>query len=109
MVATVGWLEKKKINWWRLLDDFSKRKAAKNKAHLEVTIRRLEKIKLTWWSQSEGWRKESSPGGHNQKVGKKKAHLVVTIRTEGWRKESSPGGHNQNRRLEKRKLPWWSP
>ncbi len=47
MVATVRRLEKRKIIWWRLLDDFRKSKAAKKKAHLEVTIRRLEKRKLT--------------------------------------------------------------
>jgi hypothetical protein len=40
----------------------------------------LEKRKLTWWPQSDGWRRESSPGGHNQMVGEEKAHLVVTIR-----------------------------
>jgi hypothetical protein len=71
----VRWIEKRKIIWWRLLDNFRKRKAAKKK--------------LTWWSQSEGWGKENSPGGHNRKVGEKKAHLVVTIR---W--------------LEKRNLAW---
>jgi hypothetical protein len=48
----------------------------------------LEKRKLTWWSQSEGWRKKSSPGGHNRKIGEKKAHLVVTIRMVGEEKSS---------------------
>jgi hypothetical protein len=42
------WLEKRKIIWQRLLDDFRKRKAEKKKAHLVVKIRRLEKRKLTW-------------------------------------------------------------
>jgi hypothetical protein len=59
------------------------------KANKMLMISCLKKRKLTWWSQSEGWRKENSPGGHNRKVGEKKAHLVVTIR-----------------RLEKRKLTW---
>jgi hypothetical protein len=52
-------------------------------------------------------KKESSPVGHNQKVGEKKANKVLMINwlekrqltwwshSDGWRRESLGGGHGQ--------------